>query len=83
MKTTYPKDFLATLFTIRCQVFAIALFTVKVACKKIKEYIKRRFTEPVKFQFLPVIGLLGSQAGSTLMYGIDMHAHLFPPKFVS
>lgn len=28
---TVPKDFLATLFTIRCQVFAIALFTVKVA----------------------------------------------------
>lgn len=28
LSSTYPKDFLATLFTIRCQVFAIAIFTV-------------------------------------------------------
>ena len=33
-QNTYAKDFLATLFTIRCQVFAIALLTVKVACKR-------------------------------------------------
>jgi hypothetical protein len=37
-----------------------------------KEIVERRHGEPIKFLFLPKIGLLGSQAGNEKIAGCEL-----------
>jgi hypothetical protein len=54
---------LPILCTIACALTYCSLHTVK-SHVLIKEIVERRHGEPIKFLFLPKMGLLGSQAGN-------------------
>ena len=44
--------------------FKLDLLFISVSQYKVKEIVERRHGEPIKFLFLPKMGLLGSQAST-------------------